>query len=176
MTETTDPINPPQDLSGIVGFRFLYTYANGWIYELYVKNATTIDYRIHTGHVGGRWVRDQQVDLVQLCEDVFKISWTEPTGTSVVVNVMPGLRRIHGTIFFPAWIARDTFKKTVVYQNDHLDQMRAYRDAGPTYPIKVVPEFAAIHLVEHLGQDDEDAIATGPENLPADYTSSRKLP
>ncbi|MGB4892245.1 MAG: phenolic acid decarboxylase, partial [Propionicimonas sp.] len=112
--------------SGIVGYRFLYTYANGWIYELYVKNATTIDYRIHTGHVGGRWVRDQSVDLVQLCDDVFKISWTEPTGTSVVVNILPGLRRIHGTIFFPAWIAQDG-SKTVVFQNEHLELMRASR-------------------------------------------------
>lgn len=168
-----DQITLSQDHTGIVGWRYLYTYANGWIYELYIKNATTIDYRIHTGHVGGRWVRDQSVDLVQLCDDVFKISWTEPTGTSVVVNVMPGPRRIHGTIFFPAWIAQDTSKKTVVYQNDHLDQMRAYREAGPTYPIKVVPEFAAIHLAEFMGIDNQDAIATGPENLADDYTSRR---
>lgn len=53
----------------------------------------------------------------------------------------------------------------MLYQNEHLDEMRAYRDAGPTYPIYVVPEFAAIHLVEF----NEDVIATGPENLPADY-------
>ena len=166
-----DQITPPQNLTGIVGWRFLYTYANGWIYELYIKNATTIDYRIHTGHVGGRWVRDQTVDLVQLCDDMFKVSWTEPTGTSVVVNVLPGLRRIHGTIFFPQWIAQDG-TRTVVYQNDHLDQMRSYRDAGPTYPIKVVPEFAAVHLAEFMGIDNENVIATGPENLPANYTAS----
>jgi phenolic acid decarboxylase len=163
---------PTQDLTGIVGWRFLYTYANGWIYELYIKNHATIDYRIHTGHVGGRWVRDQLVDLVQLCEGVYKISWTEPTGTSVVVNVLPGLRRIHGTIFFPAWIAQDG-SKTVVYQNDHLERMRTYRDVGPTYPIKVVPEFASIHLAEDMGVDNQDVIATGPENLPADYLQRR---
>lgn len=120
--------------------------------------------------MGGRWVRDQQVDLVQLCDGVFKISWTEPTGTSVVVNVMPELRRIHGTIFFPAWIAADG-SKTVLYQNDHLDEMRTYRDAGPTYPIKVVPEFASIHRAEFMGIDNPDVIATGPENLPSDYLS-----
>src|SRR2546430_3482280 len=57
---------PAQDLSGIVGHRFIYTYANGWQYELYVKNDHTIDYRIHSGHVGGRWVKDQNVDLVML--------------------------------------------------------------------------------------------------------------
>jgi phenolic acid decarboxylase len=50
MTSIANPI-PPQGLSGIVGHRFIYTYANGWRYEMYVKNATTIDYRIHSGHV-----------------------------------------------------------------------------------------------------------------------------
>jgi phenolic acid decarboxylase len=92
--------------------------------------------------------------------------------TGVVVNVLPGLRRIHGTIFFPQWIALDG-SKTVVYQNDHLNEMRAYRDAGPTYPIKVVPEFAAIHLVEYMGQDNPDVIATAPADLPRDYVLRR---
>jgi phenolic acid decarboxylase len=87
---------PPQDLSGIVGHRFIYTYANGWQYEMYVKNDRTIDYRIHSGHVGGRWVKNQHVDLAQLDNDSFKVSWTEPTGTSVAVNVMPRKRRLHG--------------------------------------------------------------------------------
>lgn len=159
---------PPQDLSGIAGWRFLYTYANGWIYELYIKNTTTIDYRIHTGHVGGRWVRDQTVDLVQLADDVFKISWTEPTGTCVVVNVLPELGRLHGTIFFPQWIALDG-TKTVLYQNDHLDLKNAYREAGPVYPILVVPEFANIHVAEFMGVDNQEVICVGPEELPADY-------
>jgi hypothetical protein len=56
MTTVANPV-PPQDLSGIVGHRFVYTYANGWQYEMYVKNAQTIDYRIHTGMVGGRCKR-----------------------------------------------------------------------------------------------------------------------
>lgn len=124
-TSTTQP--------GLAGHRFLYTYVNGWTYEMYVKNPHSIDYRIHTGHVGGRWVRNQQVDLVELVPGVHKISWTEPTGTSVVVNVMPKTRRLHGTIFFPHWIKLDG-SKTVLFQNDHLDQMHAYRDQGPTYP------------------------------------------
>ena len=62
MTTVENPI-PSQDLSGIVGHRFIYTYANSWQYEMYVKNATTIDYRIHTGMVGGRWVKDQEVTI-----------------------------------------------------------------------------------------------------------------
>lgn len=91
---------PEQGLKSIIGHRFIYTYANGWQYEMYVKNSTTIDYRIHSGMVGGRWVKDQQVDLVGLGRGVFKVSWNEPTGTSVVVNIIPEDRVVHGTIFF----------------------------------------------------------------------------
>ncbi|MCZ9340945.1 phenolic acid decarboxylase [Streptomyces sp. TRM76130] len=135
---------------------------------MYVKNARTIDYRIHTGMVGGRWVKNQEVDLVRLAEDVYKVSWNEPTGTSVVVDVLPGRRVLHGTIFFPRWIEEDG-GKTVLYQNDHLDEMRAFRDAGPTYPIHVVPEFARITLFERVGENDESVIAVGPQELPAGF-------
>ncbi|WP_223766313.1 phenolic acid decarboxylase [Streptomyces huiliensis] len=162
---TLSDLIPAQDLSGIVGHRFVYTYANGWQYEMYVKNDRTIDYRIHSGHVGGRWVKDQEVDLVQLDEDSYKVSWTEPTGTSVSVNIMPGKRRLHGVIFFPDWI-RQHGERTVCFQNDHLDEMRAYRDAGPTYPIYVVPEFARITFSEYVGADDDSVISVAPGDLP----------
>ncbi|BBY06443.1 hypothetical protein MNVI_17610 [Mycobacterium noviomagense] len=145
MTSVSNPV-PPQDLSGIVGHRFIYTYANGWQYEMYVKNATTIDYRIHSGHVGGRWVKDQRVDLVQLDEDSFKVSWTEPTGTCVAVNILPTKRRIHGVIFFPQWI-RLHGERTVCFQNEHLDQMQAYRDEGPHVPHLPSPRIRLHHVV-----------------------------
>jgi phenolic acid decarboxylase len=32
------------DLSGFVGKHLVYTYDNGWNYEIYVKNETTLDY------------------------------------------------------------------------------------------------------------------------------------
>jgi phenolic acid decarboxylase len=166
-TTVENPV-PPQDLSGIIGYRFIYTYANGWQYEMYVKNATTIDYRIHSGLVGGRWVKDQQVDLVMLTAGVYKVSWTEPTGTSVSVNVVPGERVLHGVIFFPRWVEEHP-ARTVVYQNEHLDEMREYRDAGPTYPIYMVPEFARITLFEHVGADDENVIAVAPGDLPPGF-------
>jgi phenolic acid decarboxylase len=150
--------------SSLIGHRFIYTYDNGWVYEMYVKNADTIDYRIHSGIVGGRWVRDQEVNLVALADDVHKISWHEPTGTSVVVNVMPGQMRLHGTIFFPRWVADDP-AKTVLFQNDHLDLMRAYRDEGPTYPVYVVPEFATITQFDYVGPDDESVISTPPPTV-----------
>lgn len=162
--------NAPVD--GLPGHRFLYTYANGWVYEMYVKNSTMIDYRIHTGHVGGRWVRNQHIDLVDIAPQVYKLSWTEPTGTCVVVNVMPATRRLHGTIFFPEWVRQDG-AKTVLYQNEHLDQMRAYRDAGPTYPTYVVAEFAEIQLYEYVGQNDDTVIATAPSQLPKNFLDRR---
>ena len=67
--------------------------------------------------------------------------------------------------FFPQWIELDG-TKTVLYQNDHLDEMRAYRDAGPTYPIYVVPEFATITLFENVGADDETIVSVAPGDLP----------
>ncbi|TKC83017.1 phenolic acid decarboxylase [Trinickia terrae] len=167
VTSVEHPV-PPQDLSGIVGHRFIYTYANGWQYEMYVKNATTIDYRIHSGMVGGRWVKGQKVDLVQL-DDAYKVSWAEPTGTTVCVDIMPGKRRLHGTIFFPRWIA-NTPEKTILFQNDFLDQMHQFRDAGPTYPAEVVPEFARITLFEHVGADDETVISKAPGELEAGFS------
>jgi phenolic acid decarboxylase len=54
----------------------------------------------------------------------------------------------------------------VLFQNEHLDEMRAYRDAGPTYPIYVVPEFAYITRFEHVGVDDDTVIDTAPGDLP----------
>lgn len=166
-TTVEDPV-PPQDLSDIVGKRLIYTYANNWQYEMYVKNATTIDYRIHTGHVGGRWVKDQKVDLVVLTKGVYKFSWNEPTGTSVCVNLIPAERLVHGTIYFPRWV-KEHGHRTVLFQNDHLDQMRAYRDQGPAYPIFVVPEFARITFIEDCGIDDDTVISVAPDQLPAGY-------
>jgi phenolic acid decarboxylase len=106
------------------------------------------------------------------------VSWTEPTGTSVAVNVMPSKRRLHGVIFFPQWI-RQHGERTVCYQNEHLEQMRAYRDEGPTYPIYVVPEFAYITMFEYVGPDDESVIDRSPAELAprwADRTDSRSGP
>jgi phenolic acid decarboxylase len=63
--------------------------------------------------------------------------------------------------------------KTVLFQNDHLEQMRAYRDEGPTYPIYVVPEFAHITLYEFVGADDETVVDTAPADLPAGFADRR---
>lgn len=62
------------DLSGLVGKHLVYTYDNGWNYEIYVKNSTTLDYRIHSGIVGNRWVKDQTTYIVRVAKAVYKIS------------------------------------------------------------------------------------------------------
>ena len=104
------------DISGLVGKHLVYTYDNGWNYEIYVKNNATVDYRIHSGLVGNRWVKDQHVYLARLASDVYKISWTEPTGTDVSLSVNLADKVFHGTIFFPRWVMNNP-EKTICFQN-----------------------------------------------------------
>ncbi|CAF1157289.1 unnamed protein product [Adineta ricciae] len=120
--------------------------------------------------VGGRWVKDQEVHLVKLssAEDIFKLSWTEPTGTSVSLSINLNERRLHGTIFFPRWVMNEP-QKTICFQNDHLDEMCRYRDCGPTYPIEVIDEFAQIMFVEDCRANDETIIACASSELPSSY-------
>lgn len=162
----------PAEIVRIVGKHLIYTYENGWQYEIYVKNDRTMDYRIHSGMVGGRWVRDQEVHIVRLSDEVFKISWDEPTGTTVSIAINLAERRLHGVIFFPRWVAENP-QKTVCFQNDHLDEMRRYRDAGPTYPKLVIDEAADITFAEDCGRDDEQVICCPPAALPAGYAARR---
>jgi len=124
--------------------------------------------------VGGRWVKDQPVHLVQLGDEEFKLSWHEPTGTSVSLAVDLAKRQLHGVIFFPRWVEEHA-ERTVCFQNDHIEEMRRYRDAGPTYPIHVVDEFAKITFVEDREPDDESVIDRPPQDLPDGYTSRTTL-
>jgi len=159
-------------LTRFVGKHFIYTYENGWQYEMYIKTDRSIDYRIHSGMVGGRWVRDQAAHIVRLSDDVYKVSWEEPTGTTVSVAVNLTERRLHGVIFFPRWIAMNA-RATVCFQNDHLDEMLRHRDAGPTYPKLVIDEFATISFLEDRGPCDESVISCPPDQLPDDYAGRR---
>jgi phenolic acid decarboxylase len=44
---------------------------------------------------------------VRLADGVYKVSWDEPTGTTVSVAVNLPERLLHGVIFFPKWIEED---------------------------------------------------------------------
>ena len=155
-------------LGGLVGRRLLYRYANGWRYELYVKNAETIDYRIHEGAVAGRWVKHQAVRIAHLGDRRYTVSWTEHTGSCVSLAIDLDARQLHGAIFFAQWVHADP-KKTVCYQNDFLADMHRLRDAGPTHPIVLVDELAHIHFIEDCGPNNDRAIAEPPSALPAGY-------
>ncbi|MBC3944119.1 phenolic acid decarboxylase [Erwinia persicina] len=156
------------DLSQFVGKHLVYTYDNGWDYEIYVKNAHTVDYRIHSGMVGNRWVKDQQAFIVRIAAAVYKISWHEPTGTSVSLVVNLSDKIFHGTIFFPRWVMNNP-QQTVCFQNDHIAQMEAYRDAGPVWPVEVIDEFATLTLIRDCGENNEEVINCAASELPADF-------
>lgn len=156
------------DLSEFLGKHLVYTYDNGWDYELYIKNDKTVDYRIHSGMVGGRWVKGQLARIVRISQHVYKVSWTEPTGTSVSLCANLNDKLFEGTIFFPRWIINDP-KKTVCFQNEHLPLMEKYREEGPAYPIEVIDEFATFTAIHDAGQNNEDVIKCAPSELPKDW-------
>ncbi|WP_026578797.1 phenolic acid decarboxylase [Bacillus sp. SB49] len=163
-----------KNLNEFLGTQMIYTYENGWEYEMYIKNADTIDYRIHSGMVGGRWVRNQKVDIVKITDGVFKVSWTEPTGTDVSLNFMPDEDRMHGVIFFPKWV-HERPDITVCYQNDHIELMEESREKYETYPKYVVPEFADITFKKHVGIDKETVVSEAPYKGMTDDIRSGKL-
>ncbi len=159
------------DLAGVVGKHLIYTYDNGWNYELYIKNPSTVDYRIHSGMVGNRWVKDQRAYIVRIAQEVYKVSWTEPTGTDVSLIANLRDRLFHGTIFFPRWVMNNP-QHTVCFQNEHLNEMNRYREAGPAYPTEVIDEFATITLVRDCGADNDEVIACAASELPADFPAN----
>lgn len=162
-----------KELNEFLGSHFIYTYENGWEYEIYIKNEDTIDYRIHSGMVGGRWVRNQKVDTVKIMDGVFKVSWTEPTGTDVSLNFVPNENRMHGVIFFPKWVHEHP-EITVCYQNDFIPLMEKSRLKYEAFPKYVVSEFAAITFFKNEGINNEKVISQAPyERMTNDIRSGK---
>lgn len=62
------------DLSGFVGKHLVYTYDNGWNYEIYVKMKTPSTTVFTAAPAGNRWVKDQQAYIVRVGESIYKIS------------------------------------------------------------------------------------------------------
>lgn len=123
--------------------------------------------------VAGRWVTDQKADIVMLIEGIYKISWTEPTGTDVALDFMPNEKKLHGTIFFLKWVEEHP-EITVTYQNEHIDLMEQSREKYATYPKLVVPEFANITYMGDAGQNNEDVISEAPyKEMPNDIRNGK---
>ena len=148
-------------LYDFLGTHFIYTYDNGWEYEWYAKNDHTCDYRIHGGMVAGRWVTGQEANIVILTEGVYKVTWTEPTGTDVALDFMPNEKKMHGVIFFPKWVQEHP-QITVCYQNEHIPLMEESREKYKTYPKFVVPEFAKITYIGKAGLNNDEVISEAP--------------
>ena len=113
-------------LADFLGTHFIYTYDNGWEYEWYAKNHHTVDSRIHGEMVAGRWVKDQEAHIDMLTEGVYKVAWTEPTGTDVALDFVPNEHKLNGTIFFPKWVQEHP-EITVCFQNEHIDLINISR-------------------------------------------------
>lgn len=152
------------DLREIIGRHFTYIHANGWQYEMYIKTARSIDYRIHSGVFGGRWVTDQRVWIRRVGMEVFSLAWEEPTGATVSLVVNLAWRQVHGTLCLPRWLA-DQPRKAACHQNAHPGLIRMYRDAGPTYPKEVIDQFATIIGIEDCGPERTDVIDCAPAGL-----------
>ena len=145
-----------EEEESLVGKHLIYTYENGWEYEVYYKNKNTIDYRVLRGMMAGRYVKGQRVHMRRLSTSspLFMVSWTEPTGTCVAQVVDLDRRSMDTVAFFPCWVAEEP-SKTTCFQNNHLPIIVAYRDIGPTYPISVVNETGFIHTLLDSGPDNE---------------------
>eukprot|EP00250_Pteridium_aquilinum_P012733 c20908_g1_i1 orf=185-691(-) len=157
--DTACPTEKSSLVPSLIGKHLMYTYGNGWSYEMYYKNENTLDYKVLSGMVGGRCVRDQPIHMRQLApnEMLYMVSWTEPTGTSVSQVLDLQKLQVDTVIFFPNWVHQNPHK-TICFQNDHLDSITSNRDQGPTYPIHVVNETAHIYFSEDCGIDNQQVI------------------
>lgn len=173
MNATSSEYDTAQGIAEFVGTHFIYTYANGWQYEWYARNEGACDYRIHHGLVGGRWVTNQPMNLVQLAPGQYKVDWHEPTGTCVSLFFDLSRKILHGTIFFPQWIGGEGQhpEKSICYQNDFIEDMHRFRDEGPAYPYVVIGEFAKITFMERCGPNNDSVINAAPGQLPDGYLS-----
>ena len=104
-----------------------------------------------------------------LTEGVYKIAWTEPTGTDVALNFVPNENKLNGTIFLPSWV-KEHPEITVCFQNDFIPLMEESRVKYPTYPKMVVPEFATITYIGDAGINNEEVIAEAPYDGMTDDT------
>jgi phenolic acid decarboxylase len=96
------------------------------------------------------------------------------TGTAVSLAFMLREGKVHGVIFFPRWVALDP-KKTVCFQNEHLNEMHSYRDARPTYPRLVIDEFASINFIEECGAGNESVIACTAQRIAGELCQTPQL-
>ncbi|MGY3094516.1 phenolic acid decarboxylase [Pantoea agglomerans] len=114
---------------------------------------------------------NQKMHAIQFAPGIYKVDWHEPTGTCVSLLFDLNRTLVHGTIFFPQWIAGEGQhpEKTICYQNDFIEDMHRFRDEGPAYPYVIIPEFAKVTYMKNEGPDNDEVINQAPGQMPADY-------
>ncbi|MFB8008672.1 phenolic acid decarboxylase [Nocardia sp. NPDC056000] len=169
---TSIPSSSPAtgDLSGLIGSHLIYAYDNGWKYELYVRNAETVEFRCLIGPMFGRWSKDQPAKMVRLGADLYKLAWVEPTGTTTIVILWLDERRVHTTITYPQWML-DYPESTLGLYQDNADAIVADRERGPTYPLTLVSSTGQVTFLERRAPDDDTVIDRPPNKLPLGYDS-----
>ncbi|CAE7257531.1 padC [Symbiodinium necroappetens] len=171
----TDPSvkYPEQDLSEVLGKHIIYTYENGWQYEIYFKSADMIHYRIHSGLVAGRWVTNREVCMTALGKGLVRINWQEPVGNIVTMVTSLEDRWLHSYFLMPKWITEDPMA-TVCHEDEHVEEMLKRREQGPTWPMHIAENaFATITFLEDVGTGRDDIIDCPPDKLPAGYASRK---
>ncbi|WP_405162115.1 phenolic acid decarboxylase [Nocardia sp. NBC_01499] len=162
-----------QDLTGLLGQHLIYIYSNGWKYELYIKNAGTVEFRVHPGKavsnpLAGRWVKDLEAVIARLGDGLYSVAWLQPVGSCVSLVINTGQRWLHFSGFLAKW-ASDNPAPLAGFQNDHLDEILRLRDLGPIAPQLQEDLFATITFAEDRGVDNEAVIACPPEQVPDGY-------
>lgn len=158
----------PNELTAFVGKHFIYTYDNGWQYEFYIKNATTVDYRIHSGMVGGRWVRSQQAHIARIAEEIVKIVMGRADRDFGESGLQYDRAAGAWRDFLPPLGSAESAENGVLSERSS-GRNAEVRDLGPTYPRLVIDEFAPITFIEDCGVDNEAVIACSPDELLAGY-------
>lgn len=74
------------EIADFVGKHIIYTYENGWQYEVYIKNERTIDYRFHGGLVGGRWEKGQEVHIDPKVDEMLRCRDAGPAYPTLLVD------------------------------------------------------------------------------------------
>ena len=164
---------PEQDLSILVGKRIIYTYENGWLYELYFNSPTLLHYRVHSGLVGGRWVTNREVTMKALGAGMVRVNWVEPVGNVVAMVVNINERWLHSYFLMPQWII-DNPGPTICHEDEHDEEMLKLREQGPTWPMHIAENtFAKITFLEDVGANRDDIITCPPDQLPAGYADRK---
>ncbi|MCD9904406.1 phenolic acid decarboxylase [Streptomyces sp. SM13] len=145
---------PTQDPSFLVGLHVVYEYSAGIRVELYVRNPSSVDYRVLEGPVAERWVTGQEATVASLGAGTGILSWAEATGSTVSLVINPDDRWVYGSAFFAKWV-EDQPHLTTGHQNENLRRILDLRNEGPIAPHSALHQFAKVIAMEYRDTDDD---------------------